>query len=218
MLELLWQLCWPVLFYGLMIDLASILLDEYSVIVYTFVGAVLAIPVLFWRYRKIQNLKVIRQTSDCWREFTGRDGAFCILAGITSCGAVNTLIIVSPLSELFPGFSQVAKILYEPSMFWQIVTMGVAVPAAEEVAFRGLGFVKLRENCPFWQAALLSSALFGVYHGNVLQGIYGFIMGMIFAWAMERKNTIAAPFFMHMAANLTSVAVMALGKVSGVGE
>jgi len=67
MLELLWQLCWPVLFYGLMIDLASILLDEYSVIVYTFVGAVLAIPVLFWRYRKIQNLKVIRQTSDCWR-------------------------------------------------------------------------------------------------------------------------------------------------------
>ena len=85
-------------------------------------------------------------------------------------------------------------------MFWQIVTMGVAVPAAEEVAFRGLGFVKLRENCPFWQAALLSSALFGVYHGNVLQGIYGFIMGMIFAWAMERKNTIAAPFFMHMAA------------------
>ena len=53
--------------------------------------------------------------------------------------------------------------------------------------------------------AVMSALLFGIYHGNVLQGAYGFFMGILLAWVMERRRTISAPVLMHMSANMTSV-------------
>lgn len=211
----IWQLCWPMFFYGIMIDLVSIFLKQRGALACTSVGAALSLPILLWQYQKTKNEGKSKQESDCRRNFTGREGIFCIMAGIIACIAVNTLIMISPASALSQGFSESAEELYGPSVFWQVVAMGGIVPAAEELIFRGHIFTKLRKKCSFGQAAFLSSVLFGVYHGNVLQGIYGFIMGMMFAWTMEKKKIIAGPFFMHMAANVTSVAITASGMTVG---
>ena len=50
-------------------------------------------------------------------------------------------------------------------------------------------------------AAVVSSAFFGLYHGNWIQGIYGFFMGLFLSAAMERCRTVKAPVIMHLAAN-----------------
>ena len=52
-------------------------------------------------------------------------------------------------------------------------------------------------------AAMIWSALvFGVFHGNLVQGVYAFLIGLFFAWLMERTQRILVPMLGHMAANL----------------
>ena len=85
------------------------------------------------------------------------------------------------------------------------------IPAAEELVFRGMVFLRLRKRYSFAVSAWVSAGVFGLYHGNLLQGIYGFVMGWILAWAMERKGTIKAAMAIHMAANIASVVLTEAG-------
>lgn len=194
----LWNLCWPILFYGLLTDTASLILRDLSPLACTLIGAAAAIPFLWKAYKKRGN-----QT----RKLNLKEALLCMAGGIGACILVNTLISASGIARVFTGFSEISEQLYEPPLWLQVCAMGVGIPIAEELVFRGLVFGKAREDRPFFQSAVLSALLFGIYHGNVLQGIYGFFMGILFAWVMERKKTVLAPVFMHMSANLVSVAV-----------
>ena len=64
---------------------------------------------------------------------------------------------------------------------------------------------------PFWPAALISAVLFGLYHGNLLQGVYAFLLGLVLAWLYERFQTLAAPWLFHAAANMTSIIAVNTG-------
>lgn len=59
--------------------------------------------------------------------------------------------------------------------------------------------------------ALISAALFGLYHGNLLQGVYAFLLGLVMAWLYERFQTLAAPWVFHAAANVTSIVIVNTG-------
>lgn len=201
--SILWNLCWPILFYGFLVDIASLLFGELGSLAGTLIGAAAAIPFLWKAYRKRGY-----QT----RKLHVTDILGCAAGGIGGCILVNTLIKVSGIARVCTGFSEVSPQLYGQPLWLQVCAMGVGIPIAEELVFRGLVFGKAREDRPFFQSAAISALLFGIYHGNVLQGIYGFFMGMPFAWVMERKKTILAPVFMHMSANLLSVAVTVIQK------
>lgn len=194
----LWNLCWPILFYGLLTDTASLIFRDLVPLACTLIGAVSATPFLWKAYKKRGN-----QT----RKLNLTEVLLCMAGGIGGCILVNTLIRASGIARVFTGFSEISPGLYGPPLWLQVCAMGVGIPIAEELVFRGLVFGKAREDRPFFQSAVLSALLFGIYHGNVLQGMYGFSMGILFAWVMERKKTILAPVFMHMSANLLSVAV-----------
>lgn len=218
-MKVIWQMCWPVLLYGLIVDMALVFWGEGEPLLGTFAGALLAIPILGWLYRimpekifdpdwgnSAQKGGMARQQ----KQFCLKDGIHCIVIGIAACVAVNTLIMLSPLPSCFTGFFHTAEKLYGPSVLLQAGAMGVAIPAAEELVFRGFVFGELRKEHPFAAAACLSAAVFGIYHGNMLQGIYGWVLGWILAWVMEKKGTVKAPVLMHMAANLTAVIWTAL--------
>ena len=61
-------------------------------------------------------------------------------------------------------------------------------------------------------AMIISSMFFGLYHGNLVQGVYGFAMGLLMCMACEYVHSVMGAFLMHSAANLT---VYLLGR-SGV--
>ena len=54
-------------------------------------------------------------------------------------------------------------------------------------------------------AIVISALIFGIIHGNVVQGIYAFIIGICLAYIYERYNTLLAAVLFHMSANLMSV-------------
>ncbi|MDE7113118.1 MAG: CPBP family intramembrane metalloprotease, partial [Acetatifactor sp.] len=51
-------------------------------------------------------------------------------------------------------------------------------------------------------ALLISSALFGIYHMNYVQGIYGFFMGCLIAYAYEYFGDFKMALAVHAAANI----------------
>lgn len=222
MANTLWQLFWPVLLYGLIIDTALAFCGG-GMLMGTFAGALLAVPVFGRLYKGMPGKpfdtdfgpkgSVFREnTAGRQNRYGIRDGIFSAVFGIAVCVAVNTLIMVSPLPDYFTGFSSAAEELYEPPFLLQIGAAGLAIPLAEELVFRGIVFGGLRKNHSFARAACLSAAVFGIYHGNMLQGIYGFIMGWVLAYETERKKTIKGAVLLHAGANLTSIVLTAMWR------
>ena len=81
------------------------------------------------------------------------------------------------------------------------ITLVVAAPVAEEILFRGCLFGKLRKYIPFWTAAVLTSILFGVAHGQWSVGIDTFALSMVLCWLRKTTGSLWAPILLHMTKN-----------------
>ncbi|MCD8301050.1 MAG: CPBP family intramembrane metalloprotease [Clostridiales bacterium] len=78
----------------------------------------------------------------------------------------------------------------------------VVAPILEETIFRGLIFRYARIAFPFWIANIWQALLFGVMHGNFLQGIYAFVMGLILGFIAHRGRGIKYSIPVHIIFNV----------------
>ena len=128
-----------------------------------------------------------------------------ILLAVISCFVFNNIITMTNISEIFPGFEEIAEVLYGGNIIIQILTVVVMAPIMEETLFRGLIQKRLCEDMKPTYGILVSAFLFGVYHMNVVQGIYAFAIGLLLGYSLEKYKTLAAPIIFHMVANGISV-------------
>ena len=63
----------------------------------------------------------------------------------------------------------------------------------------------MRRLFSFRAAAAVSAALFALYHGNIVQLVYAFPMGLLLAWSYERWGNLSAPVLRHIGANLVGI-------------
>lgn len=129
-----------------------------------------------------------------------------LIAGAAACLIVNNLMMYSRLTELLADtYSETAAILFQGRFWIELAVLGVIVPIAEELIFRGLIFKRLRWMTGIKAAIILSAVYFGAFHGNLLQGIYAGIMGLLFAFGAERFHSVLGSIALHCGANLISV-------------
>lgn len=152
-----------------------------------------------------------------WQKLSVREGVILFAMGVCACLCLNMAIAFFELIRIFPGASEAVEKPFLPPLWQQILLMVVVMPAVEELAFRGLVFQVLRKHSSFWASALLSAACFGLYHGNMLQAVYGFFVGLLLAWLLERSGRIFVPIWVHAAANLTSIGATFLGVSAFAG-
>ena len=108
----------------------------------------------------------------------------------------------SALMQIFPGYEQSAAGAFtDQPLPLLIVTTVIAGPLAEEWIFRGMTYRRIRASLGIWPAAILSALLFGAYHGNMIQFLYAFPLGILFAWYYEKSGTLLVPVAAHMALN-----------------
>lgn len=134
---------------------------------------------------------------------------YALIAGLAavSCLGLNFLLIM--MQSAFPSliYNQIAaNTIYTAPIWLQIVGFGIIMPMSEEMLFRGLIYKRYRERNDFRMAMLSSSFLFGLVHGNLIQFIYAFSIGMLFAFVYEKFGTIKAPLFFHILVNLIVIA------------
>lgn len=202
MAGLIWKVCCPIILYGLTIDMVSLLFRQWEPSECTAAGALIATFFLGRSYKR---------EAECEERMDPKGFLCCAFTGISGCLAVNTVLRVSGILGTYQETAVTARMLWDTSPIFCVLSLGAVIPAAEELVFRGFVFGRLRKALGSRQAAWWSAALFGIYHGNMPQGIYGFVMGLLLARAMDREKTLLAPVVVHMAANLTAVAVTAAG-------
>ena len=105
-----------------------------------------------------------------------------------------------------------------------ILVYGVLGPLAEEVIFRGVTLHRIflvcreryEEKKSFLLAAGLSSLLFGLYHGNAVQGLYAAIMGFAFCLFLALGRNLAAVAVLHGAVNVMTLVLSQNGVYEAV--
>ena len=114
---------------------------------------------------------------------------------------MNLLIALIPIDDV--EYQKIAEEMFNNNgIVIQLVVIGILAPVSEELIFRGLIFRRSRDYVGFMWAAVCSGLFFGIYHGNLTQGIFAFFMGMLFAAIYEHFGTLWAPIVAHMANNI----------------
>lgn len=111
--------------------------------------------------------------------------------------------LMEEYSELVEGSG-----LTEYSVLWVASTL-ILPPLTEETIFRGLILRYLRRaGACFFVANLIQAILFGIFHMNLVQGIYTAIFGFILGCFAKRYQTLAAPMLLHALFNLFGTALV----------
>ena len=131
---------------------------------------------------------------------------FVILSVFSLTVTLNYLFSLIPWEKInLNNVSQDNDSLYSFPIYILILAYAFLIPFSEETLFRVLIFFRLKKIIAFPAAAVLSGIMFGIYHGNLMQGLYGFIMGTIFCLVMHYGGSFFFALLMHSAANLISV-------------
>lgn len=201
---LIWRAWYPLILYSLFGMGTAVMMQnagfdpyERDAVMSTGIAALMSSACLGILY--IQAKNAVPQTS----RFCIRSGIWTVLAGIGSCFFVNNMITLIGLTS--EAYEKASARLYQPSLGIQIAAIGFLIPVAEELIFRGLGYFRLRWKLSFRGAALVSALYFGWYHGNIVQGIYAFLLGLLLAGVYEAYHSLWAPVCLHVTANLSSL-------------
>lgn len=207
MMKLAWQVFWPVFFIEVLsFALILPLYPAWDLQVITILTDLLAFvclyPVYLHGMRKNLGAGLKKQSQPVWK-----DAVFLAVFAAASCIVLNELILLLGINGWSDRYQETNEVLYSGGLWVQLLLMAVAAPLAEELIFRGICYERLRRNMGVLWACFFSALWFGVFHGNLVQGIYGFIMGLLLALVYERYHGLRSSIWFHGWANLTSVLI-----------
>lgn len=130
----------------------------------------------------------------------------------------NNLIDISPLPELSGSYEETSAMLMSGSLILQLLCVGILAPIVEEILMRGIIFGRLRDMMrPAW-AIFWGGLLFGIFHGNIVQGVYASFFGWFLCWLMERFGTIKATCLSHMVSNMAVTLIVGTSLYNQIFE
>lgn len=207
-----WEALFPYIIYLIVMEFVMAIVpyvtgrtDDNSVIA-GLAGQIIMVPVLLFMLHKEYMLKQVF----AWNNDVARDLVLPFAAGII-IGAAATWA-AGLLAQADPGFGEIQAV-YRQNMTVTVISSVIFAPIVEELLFRALMYRRMkgvfRGSTSKTQVLplIVSAMFFAVGHASVLQLVYGFIMGMVFAVLYDRRNTILAPVVMHMAANLITILI-----------
>lgn len=133
-----------------------------------------------------------------------------LLFGLLSVSAVmgiTQLLNLTGVTRISQTYQAVAQDQFSASLFMGLLCYGLVTPFAEELLFRGAVYGCLRRLMKRRAAIFLSAALFGAYHLNLVQGLYGFLIGLLLVYGYEYFGDFRIPVAIHMTANVLAYAL-----------
>ena len=132
--------------------------------------------------------------------------------GIISCVlaiAITTVFNLTGLTEI-ESFQAASDSLMSVStgIAVLIILYCVITPLFEEFFFRFILFSLIFHFTKRWPVAvILTALLFGLYHMNPVQMLYGFLMGLAITFCYYRYRKFSLVFLMHALANLVGMII-----------
>lgn len=149
---------------------------------------------------------------EVWKQSLWQLGLM-VLGTVVISFVLNWLFTVTGFIEHSTAYQKIAQNQYDVAVGVGILLYGVVSPFVEEVIFRGFLYGRMRVYMPKISAVLLSALLFGVYHGNMVQGVYGFLMGILFTLVYDRYKNFYLAVIMHAITNLVGYFMQLFGLI-----
>ena len=167
-------------------------------------GIVAVFPCLYW-YRKDVLRRRVGGLQKEKRALRVRETVLILLLGAASAFYFSLLVGMF----LLPYYGQYQETMQQitngNSLLWQILWIGIAAPFAEEVVFRWMVYLRMRDYIRYVPAMVFSGLIFGICHGNLVQAVYAWILGIIFAFLLEKTGNLWSCVLAHMGANVFSL-------------
>ena len=198
----LWIVC-GVMGYGTEFFLAQ------SVLYTGITDLVVIVPCLYFykkdRFARVQSGMVSARNSR-YRSLTLGSGVLLLVMGAAFSQFTNFLVALLQNYLHYEQYQETMdQITAGKSLLFLIVCMGLLAPIAEEMVFRWLIYLRLRDSFRMGTAMVLSGLIFGIYHGNLVQAFYAGILGMVFAYFLELSGNLLSSILLHIGANVWSL-------------
>lgn len=128
-----------------------------------------------------------------------------IAFGVMLSMAAGSILSAMNIDNIYGSYEKTSSLLLNGNIVYRLFALGVITPAAEEIIFRGLVFNRVKKQYGSLYGIVVSSLMFGVFHFNLVQGLYAFIIGMAFAYCYELTGDLKVPVYMHMSINVLTV-------------
>lgn len=217
----IWTIAYPVLMYYVAITMGSFVaqlvfgtgVEQYMLC--KIIGSIVAIPVVFADYKKDLMM-------------TGRYGQrnpitslqikqLLTILGITICLSVglNNVISMSPLVAMSEEYQNANNAFYGSTLGLELLGSALITPFLEELLHRGVVYGRLRLMMGMWPAVMVSALIFAGLHFNIVQFIYAFLLGIVFALFVEKTGKLYPAVIAHIAANAVAVIRTETGFLQG---
>ncbi len=181
--------------------------DFYSVGLIIVSFYVIAFPIAYLFLRKIKSEKI---------EKTGA-GFLEVIENLLICfplmyvANIFSLVLNFIISMIkgAPVLNPLQTAFSESGMVWVLIYSVVIAPVVEELIFRKLLISKTIRYGQF-VSVLLSALFFSLFHGNLYQIFYAFVLGGIFAYTYVKTGKIIYTIIMHFTINLTGATANAI--------
>lgn len=115
--------------------------------------------------------------------------------------------LMSFIGALRPDWMQVYEDLMDTAGIGSLSPVTVIyacaiAPVSEELIFRGVTLGYAKKAMPAMAAVCLQAVLFGVFHMNMIQGIYAAVLGLFLGYVREAGGTVAIPMLLHAIFNV----------------
>lgn len=117
---------------------------------------------------------------------------------------ISIIITFIPSSIYTSKLTESTDLALNGSIGLIILGTGFLVPILEEIIFRyGIGYNLSKINEKY--ALIIQAIIFGLMHGNLIQGIYATFLGLMFGYVDKKENNLLPSIIMHITINLSSV-------------
>ena len=208
----IWQIVYPILVYYLCYNLFFSILclcfgTHLSHLFLLGVASLLTIPFCYQIYRKAPVVKAQKLLD---KHTLGKECLY-ILAIVLWGLFLNYLITHTPLVALSKGYAQANSTLYVGSLWIKIFSNCICIPILEELVYRGIVCGQLQLWYDKKIAVFISAFCFGIMHFNVVQFLYGFLVGLVIAAVYAKTRKLWVVMVAHGVTNFAVVMLAGLG-------
>lgn len=160
---------------------------------------VLPFPILVYLMKKLESERLEKSSLDIKTFLT----YIAITLALMWVGNIIGLIITTLLSATIPVdiTNPVEELLSSTNIWINLLLISIIGPVFEEFFFRKL-LIDRTIKYGAKLSILLSALMFGLFHGNLNQFFYAFLMGGFLAYVYIKTGRLIYPILLHMIINL----------------
>lgn len=207
----IWEIAYPVLMYYVAISVGTFVAQMIfgatteSYMLCKIIGSLVAIPVVYADYKR--DLIMMGQFGLKKPIDAQLIKQIAVVIVITICLSIslNNIISMSPLVSMSQEYQNASDAFYGSSIGLELLGSALITPFLEELLHRGVVYGRLRRRMDAWQAVLISALIFAALHFNIVQFIYAFLLGIVFAVFVEKTGRLFPAVLAHVVANTIAV-------------